>query len=200
MSTPFRSVCNQSWFRAAPSAKEARRDIITVQIAGCEPALSPDYPSRAPDASGAAASGSFDVVLFFHSSSSSSLAAFSRNSGAAHLLHIKVVLDVAVAQHEVLPDLDGDQVLGRQVGHHVDVFDAFVGVLHVQVERLLVEDRRRGVLVLVGPASHLDHALHERDGEFGVLLGHHLGAGDGGGNVGHLQASSPDAGTGPRSP
>ena len=62
-----------------------------------------------------------------------------------------------------------------------------VGILDVQVERLLVEDRRRGVLVLVGPAPHLDHALHERDDELGVLLGHHVGAGDGGGDVGHLQ-------------
>jgi hypothetical protein len=68
------------------------------------------------------------------------------------------------------------------------VLDALVGVLDVAVERLLVEDFRGGALVLVGPASGLDHALHERDGEFGVLLGHDVGARDGRGNVGHLQA------------
>ncbi len=61
-------------------------------------------------------------------------------------------------------------------------------VIDVEVERLLVEDRRGGALVLVGPAADLDHPLHERDGEFGVLLGHDVGAGDGGGDVGHLEA------------
>jgi len=103
------------------------------------------------------------------------------------LFHIEVILDVAVAQHEVLADLNGDQVLGRQVGHHVDVFDASVRMLDVQVECLLVQNRRCGVLVLVGPAPHLDHAFHKRDNELGMLLGHDIGARDDGGDIGHLQ-------------
>ena len=79
------------------------------------------------------------------------------------------------------------QVLGRQGGHHVDVPDASVRVLDVQVERLLVEDRSGGVLVLVSPAPDLDHAFHERDDELGVLLGHDVRARDDGRNVAHLQ-------------
>ena len=81
----------------------------------------PIYPRILPEASASAVSGSLAVVCFFHSSSNSSLAACSRNSGAAHFVHIEVVLDVAVAQHEVLSDLDRDQVLRREVRHHVDV-------------------------------------------------------------------------------
>ena len=134
---------------------------------------------------------SFSLVTFSQRSSSSSLAACSANSGAAHSCTSKSLLDVAVAEHEVLADLDRRQVLRRQVGDHVDVLDAVVGVLDVEVEGLLVEDRRGGMLVLVGPAPDLDHALHERDDELGVLLGHLGGAGDHGGDVGDLQASSP---------
>jgi hypothetical protein len=55
------------------------------------------------------------------------------------LFHVKIILDVAVPQHEVLADLNGDQVLRRQVGHHVNVLDALVCILDVQVECLLVE-------------------------------------------------------------
>ncbi len=60
-------------------------------------------------------------------------------------------------------------------------------MLDVQVEGRAVEDLCCGMLVLVGPAPNLDHALHVRHDEFRVLLGHDLGAGDGRGDVGHLQ-------------
>jgi hypothetical protein len=33
-----------------------------------------------------------------------------------------------VPQHEVLADLNGSEVPGRQVGHHVNVLDARVGI------------------------------------------------------------------------
>ena len=39
-------------------------------------------------------------------------------------VHIKIVLDVTVLEHEILPDLDAFQVLGTQARHHVDVLDA----------------------------------------------------------------------------
>ncbi len=174
-------------------------DLLRLDSVPRDPAAEPKVASRmrfaagptrssAPDASSSAVSGSLAVVTFFHCCSSSSFAACLEELRRRPRVHIEVVLDVAVAQHEVLPDLDRDQVLRREVRHHVDVLDALVGVLDVPVERLLVEDRRRGALVLVRPAADLDHALHERDGEFRVLLGHHVAAGDGGGDVGHLQA------------
>jgi len=102
-------------------------------------------------------------------------------------MYIEVFFDVAVAQHEVLADLNGCQVLGRQIGHHVDVLDVSVRILDVQIEGLLVENCSCGVLVLVSPPPHFDHAFHKRDDEFGMLLGHLLGARDDGGDVGHLQ-------------
>ena len=68
-------------------------------------------------------------------------------------VHIEVVLDVAVAEHEIFADLDTLHVLRTQARHHVDVLDALVRVLGVKIERLPVEDVRRGALVLVGPAS-----------------------------------------------
>ena len=74
----------------------------------------------------------------------------------------------------------------RQAGDQVDVLDALVGVLDVEVERLAVEDHGGGVLVLVGPPADLDHRLHVGDDELGVLVGHHVGAGDDGRAVGHL--------------
>ena len=44
------------------------------------------------------------------------------------LVHVEVVLDVAVAHHEVLADLDALQVPGAQARHHVHVLDALVGI------------------------------------------------------------------------
>ena len=41
--------------------------------------------------------------------------------------------------------------------------------------------------MIVGPAPHLDHALHVGDDEFRVLLGHHVRTGDDGGRIGDLQ-------------
>jgi hypothetical protein len=66
-------------------------------------------------------------------------------------MHIEVVLDVAVAQHEVLADLNGYQVLRRQIGYHVDVLDVLVRILDVQVECLLVKYCSCSVLVLFSP-------------------------------------------------
>ena len=83
-----------------------------------------DYPIRCPAARSSVVSGSFDVVAFFHCSFEQLLRRLFEELRRGPLLHIEVVLDVAVAQHEVLPDLDGDQVLRRQVRHHVDVLDA----------------------------------------------------------------------------
>ena len=103
------------------------------------------------------------------------------------LKHIEVILDVAVAQHEVLVDLQGFQVVGRQGGHHVDVQDAPVGVLDIQVVGLLVQDRRCGVLVLVGPAPDLDEALQECDDQLGVLFARHIADRAGGRDIGPLQ-------------
>ncbi|MGZ4922528.1 MAG: hypothetical protein ACXV5H_00975, partial [Halobacteriota archaeon] len=60
-----------------------------------------------------------------------------------------------MTQHEVLSDLNGSEVLRRQGGHHVNVPDASVRVLDVEVERLFVEDRSGGVLVFVRPAPDL---------------------------------------------
>ena len=94
--------------------------------------------------------------------------------GCGPLVDVEVVLDVPVAEHEVLADLDRDEVLRRQVRDHVDVLDALVGVLDVEVERLLVQDGGGGVLVLVRPPADLDHALHEGDDQLGVLLRHLL--------------------------
>ena len=102
------------------------------------------------------------------------------------LIHIEVVLDVAVAEHEIFADLDAFQVLRAQARHHVDVLDAFVGVLGIQVEGLAVENERCSALVIVRPAPDLDHGLHIGDDQLGVLLGHHVGAGDDRGGVGNL--------------
>ena len=102
------------------------------------------------------------------------------------LVHIEVVLDVAVAEHEIFADLDTLHVLRTQTRNHVDVLDALVRVLGVKIERLPVEDVRRGALVLVGPASDLDHGLHVGDDELRVFFGHHVGAGDDSGSVGDL--------------
>lgn len=71
----------------------------------------------------------------------------------------EAVPDGAVAQHEVLADLDGHQVLRRQVGHHVHVLVPAERVIDVEIARLRVENRGRGALVLVGPAADLDHPL-----------------------------------------
>jgi hypothetical protein len=67
------------------------------------------------------------------------------------------------------------------------VLDPLVGVLDIAVERLSVEDRGRGVLVFVRPATDLDHRLHVGHDQLGMLVGHDIGAGDHGGGVGHLQ-------------
>ena len=60
-------------------------------------------------------------------------------------------------------------------------------ILDIQVKCLLVEDCCGSVFVLVSPASYLDHPFHKRDNKLRVLLGHHIGTGDNGGDVGHLQ-------------
>ena len=55
-------------------------------------------------------------------------------------VHIEVVLDVAVAEHEIFADLDALHVLRTQARHHVDVLDALVRILGVEIEGLPVED------------------------------------------------------------
>ena len=65
--------------------------------------------------------------------------------------------------------------------------NAPVGILNVQIVGLLVEDRRRRVLVFVGPAPNPDHAFHERYDKLRMLLGHYIGAGNDGGDIGNLQ-------------
>ena len=79
------------------------------------------------------------------------------------------------------------QILRTQARHHVDVLNALVGVLGIQVERLPVEDHRGCVLVLVCPAADLNHGLQVGDDQLGMLIGHHIGTGDHGGAVSHLQ-------------
>ena len=64
-----------------------------------------------------------------------------------------------------------------------------VRILDVQVERLLVEDRRGGVLVLVGHRPTLIIPFMNVD-ERQVLLGHDVRAGDGGGDVGYCKVQS----------
>ena len=54
--------------------------------------ISSYYPIRCPDERSSVASGSFDMVVFFHCCSRSSFAACSRNSGAAHLCTSKSFL------------------------------------------------------------------------------------------------------------
>ncbi|MGA8052667.1 MAG: hypothetical protein WCA12_02205, partial [Burkholderiales bacterium] len=133
------------------------------------------------------AAGSLAAVTFVHCSSISSFPGLLQELGGGPLLNVEIALDVTMLQHEVLADLDLRQVLRRQAGHHVDVLDALVGVLDVAVVGLAVQDHGRGVLVFVGPAPHLDHRLQEGDDQFGVLLGHHVAAGDDCGLVVGLQ-------------
>ena len=100
------------------------------------------------------------------------------------LEHIEVVLDVAVAQHEVLVDLKRLQVNGRQDRHKLDAPDAFIRIFFIPVIGLFVEDGRGGALVCVGPAPHLDQALQERDDQFRVLLARHIGDREGRRDIG----------------
>ena len=144
------------------------------------------YPSRVPSTSSPPPWGSLLQLLLLPLLLEHFLGRLLQELRPGPLVHVEVVLDVAVAEHEVLADLDALQVLRAQARHHVDVLDALVGVLGVEVERLPVEDRTGGVLVLVGPAADLDHGLHVGDDELGVLVGHHVGAGDDGGRVGDL--------------
>jgi hypothetical protein len=65
-------------------------------------------------------------------------------------------------------------------------FDALIGVLGIEVEGLPVEHVGGRAFVLVGPAADLDHGLHVGDDQLGLLLGHHVGAGDDGRRVGDL--------------
>gem|GEM_PF-6973012 len=149
--------------------------------------LPPDYPSRRVDACSTDTSISFAEVTFRSLLLEQLVRRLFKELRCGPLMHIDVVLDVAVAQHEVLADLNGYQVLRRQIGYHVDVLDVLVRILDVQVECLLVKYCSCSVLVLVSPPPHFDHAFHKRDNEFGMLHSHLLGARDDGGNVGHLQ-------------
>ena len=106
---------------------------------------SPGYPIRRDCVWSSEAEGSFSVLFFFHCSSINSLAACFHEFRCGPLLHIKVVLDVAVLEHEVLAGRDAGEVLGRQVRHHVHVLDALVGVFGVAVKGLAVEDHRCGL-------------------------------------------------------